>query len=568
MSFMAGERRVARLAGFRARWYWLGTAGWVAWFVTPLGPGWLISKVFDELQRHGSSARFWWLLGADTAALVGASLLIMAAHRTYIQGVEAAKALARVNVVAAQLASGGAEAGPRTVPVGDALSRLRDDPHDVIFLLDNWVDLLGSLLYGVGAAVLLARIDPWATLAGIGPMILAGFANRQIGSFARRYRQRSRDASSAVGDFLTASITASLTVKVAGAQPDVLRRLDELNAQRAKTAVLDQTWGEVVWTLNSALADAFVGVALVVAARRGLTVGQITLFASYLTGLVWLPMRLGGVVIGRRRYQVSAGRLDALLAPSANGVDRLIERRALPILHGPPAERPTLGPRRPLVRLDVQGLTLAARGLADINFTIERGSLVVVSGPVGSGKTSLLRALIGLLSIDEGSVLWNGEPVQDRAAFFTPPQCAYVSQVPRLFAESLADNLRLGHTLSDDDVHNAIELAAFERDVADLPSGLDTLVGARGVRLSGGQAQRAAAARALAHRPELLVLDDLTSALDVETELALWDRLAAAGFTVLAASNRPVALARADQVIRLEIAERVAPTEGASIAVA
>jgi ATP-binding cassette, subfamily B, bacterial len=159
--------------------------------------------------------------------------------------------------------------------------------------------------------------------------------------------------------------------------------------------------------------------------------------------------------------------------------------------------------------------------------------------------------------------LWNGEPINDRAAFFTPPQCAYVAQVPRLFAESLADNLRLGHTLSDAAVRQAIELAAFETDVADLPSGLNTLVGARGVRLSGGQAQRAAAARALAHQPELLVLDDLTSALDIETELALWDRLAAAGFTVLAASNRPVALARADKVIRLESPERPIPIDEA-----
>ena len=80
----------------------------------------------------------------------------------------------------------------------------------------------------------------------------------------------------------------------------------------------------------------------------------------------------------------------------------------------------------------------------------------------------------------------------------------------------------------------------------------DLLVGARGVRLSGGQAQRAAAARALAHRPELLILDDLTSALDVETELELWHRLAAVGATVLAASNRPAALARADVVVQLD----------------
>ncbi|MFV0524751.1 MAG: ATP-binding cassette domain-containing protein [Acidimicrobiales bacterium] len=84
-----------------------------------------------------------------------------------------------------------------------------------------------------------------------------------------------------------------------------------------------------------------------------------------------------------------------------------------------------------------------------------------------------------------------------------------------------------------------------------MPDGLDTLIGSRGLRLSGGQAQRAAGARALVHEPELLVLDDLTSALDIDTEIALWDRLATAGMTVLAASNRPVARARADRILEL-----------------
>lgn len=546
------EFRVAKLASFRARWYWLGTLGWILWFVTPLGPGWLISKLFDELEYTGTSTRFWTLLIALLATHLGAALLIFAAHRTYVQGTEAAKALARTNVVNAQLASGGSEAAPRTIPIGDVLARLRDDPFDVIFLIDNWVDLLGALLYGGGAVWLLARIDPWATLAGVGPMIGIGFANRFVGHAARKYRSRSRTAASAVGDFLTSAFEASLTVKVAGAQHDVLRRLDELTATRAHAAVRDGTWNEVVWTINSAAADAFVGVALLVASRHRLSAGDITLFASYLAGMGWLPMRIGSIIVGRRRYQVSAARLDALLPAGGNGeTDRLIEHRALPILGGPPAARPFSAARIPLKKLDVRGLTIVGRGLDHIDLTVERGSLTIISGPVGCGKTSFLRALIGLLDIDDGSVLWNGSLIADRAAFFVPPQCSFVAQVPRLFAESLADNLRLGHSITNDDVERAIHLAAFAPDVADLPHSLDTLVGARGVRLSGGQAQRAAAARALVHRPELLVLDDLTSALDVETELELWQGLASAGYTVLAASNRPVALARADQIITL-----------------
>ena len=548
----APEFRVARLASFRGRWYWIGTAGWVLWFVTPLGPGWLIGRLFHELQTNGASGRFRVLLGALLAAHVGAAVLIFGAHRIYVQGTEAAKALARVNIVNAQLASGGAESATRSVPVGDIVSRLRDDPFDVLFLIDNWVDLLGAALFGIGAVILLARIDPLAAAAGIVPMIAVGFANRLIGHLARRYRQRSRQATSAVGDFLNSTFEASLTVKLAGARADVLRRLDALNATRAHAAVRDSTWNELVWTVNTGAADVFVGIALVVAARRNLDAGEITLFASYLAGMVWLPMRLGGIVVGRRRYQVSAGRLDELLAPAVRGVDRLVEHRPLPVLGGPSALAPKRGTVNPLERLDVGGLTVIARGLLDVTFSVPRGSLTVISGPVGSGKTSVLRAVIGLLDIDAGDVRWNGQRIDDRAAFFVPPQAAFVPQVPRLFAESLLDNLRLGHSLDDAAIAEAIGIAAFDRDVEGLPEGLDTLVGARGVRLSGGQAQRAAAARALAHRPELLILDDLTSALDVETELELWNRLAAAGATVLAASNRPAALARADLVVQLE----------------
>ena len=545
------EARVARLAGFRGRLYWLGTLGWVAWFITPLGPGWLTGRVFDELQRRGDTARFWWLLCAVFASEAGAALLILAAHRMYVQGVEAAKALARVNVINAQLASGGAEAGVRSVPIGDMLARLRDDPFDVLFLMDHWVDLLGAVLYAVGAVILLARIDPLATAAGIVPMVLIGFGNRIIGNLARRYRQTSRSTSSAVSDYLTSTFEASLTVKVSGARRDVLRRFAELSDARGRAAVRDATWNEVIWTINFAAADVFVGVALMVAARHNLSAGDITLFASYLFAMVWLPMRLGGIVVGRRRFQVSAARLDELVAPIGRGVDRLVEDRDLPILGGPPAAAPQRPARVPLERLTVCDLTISARGLESISFAIERGSLTIISGPVGSGKTSILRALVGLLNTDGGTVNWNEQPIDDRAKFFVPPQCAYVAQVPRLFAETLRDNLRLGHGIGDDALLTAIALAAFEQDLAGLPDGLNTHVGARGVRLSGGQAQRAAAARALAHQPELLVLDDLTSALDVDTEKELWTRLATAGYTVLAATNRPVALARADQLVQL-----------------
>src|SRR5205085_5216041 len=105
-----------------------------------------------------------------------------------------------------------------------------------------------------------------------------------------------------------------------------------------------------------------------------------------------------------------------------------------------------------LERLDVQGLTYrhptSGRGIEDVTFTLRRGTLTAITGRVGAGKTTLLQALLGLLPADAGRILWNGSLVEDASTFLVPPRCAYTPQVPRLFSESLRDNVLLG--LPDD----------------------------------------------------------------------------------------------------------------------
>jgi ATP-binding cassette subfamily B protein len=182
----------------------------------------------------------------------------------------------------------------------------------------------------------------------------------------------------------------------------------------------------------------------------------------------------------------------------------------------------------------------------------------VITGRIGSGKTTLLKVLLGLLPAQAGQILWNGQRVANPASFLTPPRCAYTGQVPRLFSETVRHNILLGLPEEQIDLPGAVQAAILEKDVFEMDEGLDTLVGPRGVRLSGGQVQRTAAARMFVRQAELLIFDDLSSALDVETERQLWQRLfanrddAQTPPTCLVVSHRRTVLRQADHVIILK----------------
>jgi len=172
---------------------------------------------------------------------------------------------------------------------------------------------------------------------------------------------------------------------------------------------------------------------------------------------------------------------------------------------------------------------------------------VLVLGPVGSGKSSLLRALAGIVH-HTGALRWNGQAIDQPEMFLRPNQVGYVAQLPRILSGSVADNIRLGH---DVDPGPAVSTAQLDHDLAAAGSGLALLVGHKGTRLSGGQLQRLALARALAPQTELLIADDISSALDVTTELALWQALREHGVTVIGSTSKRAALRQADTVVVL-----------------
>jgi ATP-binding cassette subfamily C protein len=183
-----------------------------------------------------------------------------------------------------------------------------------------------------------------------------------------------------------------------------------------------------------------------------------------------------------------------------------------------------------------------------------------MTGPSGSGKTTIVDLVVGLIEPDAGDVLIDGERLTDIELSEWRQHIGYVPQEMFLLHETIAMNVALGDPdVSREDLIRALKDANAWDFVAAMPEGIDTIVGERGSALSGGQRQRISIARALLHQPWLLVLDEATTALDPESEAAVWDAVEGLrGKTaVLAISHQPALLHVADRVYRIEKGQAV-----------
>ncbi|MEU6022106.1 ABC transporter ATP-binding protein [Micromonospora sp. NPDC047134] len=418
------------------------------------------------------------------------------------------------------------------------------DTERVVQLADNMLDQTVAVILLTVMTLVTGSVVPG--LFFLGTMVLSGLAATGFGPRLERAARDTVAARAAFATALVSSLSAARTIKLAGATRPVLTHLadlDTVRSDRQRREIAVQVWARSTPALASGLLPIGVwalylagsissGAALVAVA----TLGAARWFA-------WTTASLVSQVPSARVWTRRTIEMAGVEAYSAGipGVD----------LTAGTAPAPPQAPRTPLRRLELTGFgvrhtdgTVAVR---DVDLTVARGQLVLVVGPVGSGKSSLLRALAGIAP-HIGQLTWNGDPVTEPEVFLRPNQVGYVGQVPRVLSGTVADNITLGHPV---DPEHAVTTAQLEHDLAATGSGLGLLIGHKGTRLSGGQLQRLALARALAPRTELLIADDISSALDVTTELDLWQALREHGVTVVGSTSKRAALVRADHVLVL-----------------
>lgn len=536
--------------------YLLSILIWTAIWTMPVLVGFIAAAFFDGLAGEQAGLDVPTLVAAVAAYIFARIGLVFAGMRNHSSLLFRTASSMRRSMLRWIYTLPGAE--PVAETPGEVVSRFRDDVNHTVEAFDFTVDLIGSVVAAIVSVLILVTIDPFITLIVFTPIALVIIVVTRLGTTIRRYRRAARQSTEAITGFLGEMLASVQSVKVADAERPMLDHFDNLNAERKRMMVRDRTFTAGIEAVFHNTVSIGTGLILILAVDSlgstgdgGLTIGQFSLFVYLLSAVTESAWFIGIFLARLRQAEVSVERQVALMEGSswpdlaANiAMESDVEVDRLP----DPAARNGA----PL--LSVRGLTYvyptSGQGVRDIDLDIEPGAFVVLTGKIGSGKTTLLRTILGIVATDSGTIWWKGAKVEDAEAFMVPPRAAYTPQTPKLFSMSLRDNLLLGEDIDDDQLDRVVSMATMSRDVEAMNDGYETMVGPRGVRLSGGQIQRSAAARMLVRRPELLVFDDLSSALDVETEAELWDGLFDQGdATVLAVSHRRPALSRADLVV-------------------
>ena len=272
-----------------------------------------------------------------------------------------------------------------------------------------------------------------------------------------------------------------------------------------------------------------------------ITPGELIATLSYLQMLIWPMLGAGFTVNLIQRGAASLGR-----------VNRVMEYR------------PRITNAFPGAKMDLRG-TISIKNLSlsiddrcilqDISVNIPQSALIGLTGPVGSGKTTLLNCLLRLCDIDEGSIAINGHDIKMIDLYHLRGTFGYVPQQSFLFSATLRDNIAFGvDSLSDQELDALTRAASLHQDFKLFPQGWDTVVGEKGVTISGGQKQRSSLARALATKASILLLDDPLSAVDADTEERILSALLKQVHdkTTIIVSHRISTLKHCDTVLVLE----------------
>ncbi len=432
--------------------------------------------------------------------------------------------------------------------VGEVLSRVTNDVTQIATLNDNIIPLAGQIVTLVGSIAIVFALN-WRltliTLAAVPPAaILVSVLGRRIWSDSGEAQEALAQSTGVIDE----SLSSIRVVKAFARERYEVERFGESMARLLRVSLRRARWQALVGPVigfvgfGAVLLVIWFGGREVLAGR--LTSGELVAFIIYLTFVIGPLAALSGVFSQTQAAMAAAARAFAILDTPVDTTEWSDDLPDLPATRGRVAFDHvsfSYSPDRPI--------------LHDVTFEAAPGQVVALVGPSGAGKTTLLNLLLRLYERDGGHILIDGADIASVNIASLRAQTALVPQEPTLFSGSVADNIRFGRLdASDEEIEVAARAANAHEFIARLPQTYQTLVGDRGVKLSAGQRQRIAIARAILRDPRILLLDEATAALDNVSEALVQDALnrLMRDRTTLVVAHRLTTIQDADRILVLD----------------
>ena len=435
-----------------------------------------------------------------------------------------------------------------TARSGDLMAYAINDVNAVRMMFGmvvaQFVNSISSLVFSIGEMG--SGINLSLTIWSLAPVPIALFTVFALGTLIRKRAKYAQDMFSKISGHVQENINGMRVIKAfAQEKPQYIEYEKESNEKRR---------ANIRWYFASAYMDPIIksvfGISYAVGLIYGgklvmngeMSLASYIAFNSYLTMIVNPIIMIGRINNNLQRGLASYNRLKSLLdIPEVPAFDNVDDGKEL---------RPSISAKD----LSWTYPGTDTKALDSVSFDLKEGRMLGIVGPTGSGKTTVLSLILKLINAAPGTLSVGGRDIGDIPAVSLRKKLGYVPQDGFLFDESIRENVRFFSDATDEEITKYLDIACMTGDIAHMPDGLDTPCGERGNHLSGGQRQRVSLARALARKPEILLLDDTLSAVDAHTEEVILEKLKSelVGKSCIVIAHRLSAVKNADEIIYLE----------------
>lgn len=517
--------------------------------------GLLLKQIFAHYDNKSDNT-VWVFIVGYIIMLLGRIIAVFIYSKKEVDTRFYTSTTLRGNILKDLFRKPGAETTNKTT--GEILNSFKEDVEQIEeYIQSYYIEFASTAVFSIIAIIILARINYMMLLCSFSPLVVIILLVKRAGKGITKYRSLNRSSTGKVSATIGEIFTNIQAVKLSGSEETMIKYFKRVNKERSQYAIIDNLFSQFLSVIYSNVVNigtGFVLIAVAIFFNNGqFDLSEFTIFIYYMSFISMSIEYFGTAFINQKRAIVALNNISGISIRIE--IDSIGENAIEPTQECE-NQRCSKETKAEFKKLSIKNLGFtysgSDNGITNINLDILPNSITVITGRIGSGKTTLVRTMIGLLKGDNGEIYWNNEII-DAQELLDSGKISYCPQVPHFFSATIKDNIELGKNHDNTNTISAIYDAALEEDIESFTHGMEETIGSNGVKTSGGQQKRISLARMLIRNSEVYIIDDISSSLDTKTSHLIWDRLfSKKNKTYIIVSNRREELKKASTVILLK----------------